>query len=315
MPTPRACGWRGLARKTNRPLTIHVALEAHCAGSDRPSATDLANLAARAVASPLTPGATFARPVRERAQPAPDRLPSCRSRDVATSSHPRPRIRPRETESSTPVRLDLAVPPHQRVSRLSSKLDRASPAVPTRLATALHDERTSSTRDACDRRLPPIPSESCTHRRSATGCQVPRPRGRRWHPPPRGGGLTGAWRVSRRPTRFGLFSHASDRRAFSSRAPCCASPSDAPVTEPSPPTPRSRASSSSRSPARPRSPSPETPVKELELGRPEASSIGASHRAPSPCEERRGARAIPRLRHRGPSADPSFRVRGLIPFG
>jgi hypothetical protein len=94
--------------ETNRPLTIHVALEAHRVGSNRPGADDLANLAAHAVALPLTPGTTFARPVKGRAQPAPDRLSSCRSRDVATSSHPRTRIRPRETESSTPVRPDLA---------------------------------------------------------------------------------------------------------------------------------------------------------------------------------------------------------------
>lgn len=250
--------------KTSRPLTIHVALEAHRVGSIRPGADDLADLAAHAVASPLTPGATFARPVKGRAQPAPDRLPSCRSRDVATPSHPRTRIRPRETESSTPVRPDLAASPHQRGSRLPSRLDRASRAVPARLATALHDERASSTRDACDRRLPPIPSEPCTHRRSATGCQLPHPRNGACAPSLAGEGGThllaeadspvhGAFHDA--PRASGSFSHLCDgcRRALSSRAPWCASPSDAPVTRLSPPPPRLCASSRSRSGARPRS--------------------------------------------------------------
>lgn len=94
-------------------------------------------------------------------------LSRCRHPEPPSIADSTPRDRELHTRSSRP-----RLAPHQRVSGLPSRLDRASHAVPARLATALHDERTSSTRDACDRLLPPIPSESCTHRRSATGCQI-----------------------------------------------------------------------------------------------------------------------------------------------
>lgn len=265
VPTPRACGWRSLSRN-NEPIS-----DALCRARGTPASAPTDPALATTRTSRPTPSLHLSRqeplrftPVRGRTQLAPGRLPSYRSRDVATSSHPRLRIRPREAWSSTPVRFDHPRAPHQRVLRFSSELDRALRAVPTRLATAFHDERTSSIRDACDQRLPPIPSATCTHRRSATGCQFPCGR----HPPPRGGGLTGAWRVSRRPTRFGLISHRRRRRVLSSRAMDVAR---VPLTPPSPSLRRplhvafSSATRRSRSPARPRPPSPVHPVKESEL--------------------------------------------------
>lgn len=71
----------------------------------------------------------------------------------------RMRIRPRESSLSRPFTASSFVPP-SKGERTAPWLDRASYAVPARLAATLHDERNrTSTRDACDQLLP------TTHRR------------------------------------------------------------------------------------------------------------------------------------------------------
>lgn len=123
--------------------------------------------------------------------------------------------------------------PSSKVSRLPSRLDRASRAVPARLATALHDVRTSSIRDACDRLLPPIPSESCTHRRSATGCQILTLAGEDGTHPLAGADspVHGAFHDAPRASGS---SRRVVRRAFLPVRSPCASPSDIPVTRSTP---------------------------------------------------------------------------------
>jgi hypothetical protein len=105
----------------------------------------------------------------------------------------RMRIRPRESSLSHPFTASWFVPP-SKGERTAPWLDRASNAVPARLAATLHDERNrSSTRDACDQLLPTTHRRRAPTFRSATrcfrSCELPRMRGA----------------FSRRPTRFGCF--------------------------------------------------------------------------------------------------------------
>jgi len=163
LPTPRACGWRSLARNTNRPLTSSVTTTARSRQLQPTSALRRMKSCDDVRPSPQQPEACALRPVKSDQPPLQDAF--CHvAHDVLrprrnSNADSTPRIEPLAS-----VHRGLVRTPHRRGERTSPWLDRASNAVPVRLATVLHDERNrSSTRDACDQLSANDTSTTGTH--------------------------------------------------------------------------------------------------------------------------------------------------------
>jgi hypothetical protein len=127
----------------------------------------------------------------------------------------RMRIRPRESSLSHPFTASWFVPP-SKGERTAPWLDRASNAVPARLAATLHDERNrSSTRDACDQLLPTTQRLRAPTFRSAIRAWLLR-------------AASDAWRVFTTPHTLRVFRFVVRRGRFLPVASTELSPSDAP---------------------------------------------------------------------------------------
>jgi hypothetical protein len=200
-PTPRACGWRSLARNVNRPLTSHVTATARALRLQPKS-----SLATRTV---------LRRPECFTAATRSVRYPSGKGRPVTT---PRRLLPYRARCLATPLKPECGFDPANRASRVRSPRPLSPPLIAgvsdSSVARSSPERRSRLACGHASRRSQQVIDQRCV--RSAI-CQrhfdYGHPRSRsvicRRCPLSRSSceshwrGPADAWRVSRRPTHFG----------------------------------------------------------------------------------------------------------------